>query len=449
MKTLFKSIILLIAVWTSFLLVNCNQDEEADQLQEISQSRFNVSILKSAQLKNKPQLLEELSKLQGVTRQISGREVYNSQYDFTINTENIAQIIDNETNLATYTFAILGRDLDEAMQNLLIQEQNDGSYLSSIIEYNFTKRDFRTNPESLSKEFKYFPIEIDVNGIIENSSATSRCIPPHYQCVEVWETQTTSGVYGNCDQEHANGETCEPDDDTVSVLVTYECWWEQGSGCGGEDNEELDSSGSGSGSGYGGAPSTITAPIVTTPTMPVYEYVIACLGISAEDGASYLTDEQRAWLQTREGSSHANAINDFLIAKGCDSSNQQFAQETIQALMEGGEVDFDKEVIFNISDDCHRKIVENTFNNTSELTQSIKAVFESQNTEYFYLIDTSDTMPSGYAGATNPVPSCASNCLITTTLNSNIFTNSTDLFVASTVIHEAPMLYLYFYGIQV
>lgn len=181
MKTLFKSTILLIVVCTSFLFMNCNQDEEADQLQETSQSQFNVSVLKRTQLKDKPQLLEKLSKLQGVTKQISGREVYNSQYDFTINTENVIQIIDNETNLATYTFAVLGRGVDEAMHNLLIQEQNNGNYLSSIIEYNFTERDFQTNPESLSKEFKYFPVEIDVNGIIGSSSTMSRCIPPHYQ----------------------------------------------------------------------------------------------------------------------------------------------------------------------------------------------------------------------------------------------------------------------------
>jgi len=67
----------------------------------------------------------------------TNKTVYNSQYDFTINT-SYAKVITNTNGLKNYTFGVYRAEDNELLENLLLQEQEDNTFKVSLVQYNLT-----------------------------------------------------------------------------------------------------------------------------------------------------------------------------------------------------------------------------------------------------------------------------------------------------------------------
>ena len=144
MKNKFKNIaklgILLFGI--SVTIMSCQKDDQANApIQHQGKEILKVRTLKNNEISINTKLVSKLQTILSVkdTKQISGvqnREVYNSQYDFYIDTD-IANYIENDIG-HSYTFPIYRAVQNTLTENLLLALQEDGSYKAFLIAYNFT-----------------------------------------------------------------------------------------------------------------------------------------------------------------------------------------------------------------------------------------------------------------------------------------------------------------------
>lgn len=152
------------------------------------------------------------------------------------------------------------------------------------------------------------------------------------------------------------------------------------------------------------------------------------------------------------GNSNCNKTKELDQYMIDNPSEIEFGQLAADAICAEFEVDYDKKIIYEITDPCQLKIIKEAFNNTSALTQTVKNVFTGVNTNYSYKIKDTIIPNNQYGGtraaATDALPTCATgNCTFTTQLNTwvlsggdpdrPLWNGATDLSIAKTVIHES------------
>lgn len=117
-----------------------------------------------------------------------------------------------------------------------------------------------------------------------------------------------------------------------------------------------------------------------------------------------------------------------------------FAQAAVEAICDGGEVDFLEEIIYDSSLDnypCHKQVISEAIGTCSPITQAIMSVFEAS--DYMNLTfkvsnaitsNASTTQVSSY----DPINHI---CNITITFRESYLQTATDLSIARTAIHES------------
>jgi len=240
MKKTFKNITKLGILFfgISLAITSCQKDDNVVSETPVKQNKFTVTKVNSTIINNDFNLVTTLDKItpQKTKTSNSERVYYNEIYGFEIDTNQGVLIEDNTTGLKHYTFAILNSHLDSPAQNIIIKENLDGAYSSFISEYTFTEREYYANPNIDKSNVMYFPIDLDANLILNDT--TSRCIAPHWRCLEVWGVEVSYAPYDgdltDCTQAEYEAGTCI---DRVpiytDVLEARECWYDLGSGCGG------------------------------------------------------------------------------------------------------------------------------------------------------------------------------------------------------------------------
>jgi len=166
------------------------------------------------------------------------------------------------------------------------------------------------------------------------------------------------------------------------------------------------------------------------------------------------------WNNTLTAEQRAETVA-FLTANAWSGNAVEFSNLAVGATCNGGDVDFEEQIIYDLDTKCQEKLVKEAVEISHPLVQSIKEVFQKD--DKFKLkfiskdldgvsgpIDVSNFKPAG----TVPLANCNDNgeCVITIELDSDMLAQSTDLFIKAQVIHEmvhAALIYMYETGILV
>jgi len=343
-------------------ITSCQKDDVVITETPVAQNGFTVTKTNSIIINNDSNLVTVLNKIASkkTKKSNSERTYYNETYGFEIDTEEGVLIEDATTGLKHYTFSILNNDLDFPLQNVVIKESLDGTYSSFISEYSFTERDYFTNANVDKSNIKYFPIDIDVNSMLnEDSSSINRCIPAHYSCIEVsyyqltWVDQSDHdclpGDTANCTGTHTQVPVY------VEVVLGSNCNLTEASGCGG-GTLAIDTMPLTTTIGTGSHPNVDNGnyvnetgyDVVTTPLIP--KAIGKQIRLNFENS---LTTAQNTYYNDPVNNSEYLLINQFLLTPPNGMTPEVyavsqelidknlFAQQAIQALMQNTYPSFD------------------------------------------------------------------------------------------------------------
>ena len=179
---------LLIVLFFNFLLTNgCQKEDEENITTQLP--RYQVERIAGDDLQSNYLILEKLSEFSPKEKEQSGqfsRVLYNNNYGFSVITDDVKHIVDTDTGLDSYNFPIT-RDsiMSDKIENLVLQENQQGSYEAYIVEYGFNEQVYILSSEDflISTNTKYTPIDFDESIFYQNEMART---VTEYLCAEVW-----------------------------------------------------------------------------------------------------------------------------------------------------------------------------------------------------------------------------------------------------------------------
>ncbi len=195
-KLYLKTGILLLGV--CFLVFNCQKDDgfkEEQNAEIVKNQSFKISkINKERVLSNR--IVKE--KIETISRNIKQKEnhlhnkdVVSSEHGFTINTNQVTYIENNDGTYHSYTFLIEREVETTILENLLLSLQSDGSYKMALLTYNITAQEKEDIANGLSVDVsnKVNSVEINEEGLITDIFSKDEF------CTKIIETYCSAGLH--------------------------------------------------------------------------------------------------------------------------------------------------------------------------------------------------------------------------------------------------------------
>lgn len=426
----FKSLSLFLILGLLISNFSCQVDEAIVEKENIDKKNdFIIKHIESNEIQKNKILANKIQNLKNSLSDFKSKTVYNSEFDFYIDTEQALYVQSNDSLYHSYTFQINRTTPSNNLENLFLSLQADGSYKSYIVTYNVTEQEKNQiyNNVQVNLENKVSYLEIDNTSMQNDIFARETKV-----CIYV---VTTSCSQGNHVDGYLDGAECP----AHQFTVTQFCTSTTGSGgtssgdYSGEDGSLGGSPGTGSGGG-GNSNDPVTTPVYVKQP---WEKIQDCLGLEW----SLNNSSTLAWLQNHK--TQAGQISNFLEANQCNEQASAFAKEAAIAMEEGGEVDFVDGVILHHTITSNQKlkcvydklksnnnnVFNNIINNHFDSSKSANIRFEV------------GTTPNGEDAITIPYIANASDVNSTSNykiiLNVNIINNLSTLEVAFLYIHES------------
>ncbi len=457
MKQIFKSLLIIIIAMVVF---NCQKDEL-----EVNQSNNNIltndisfkvkqykELKYDAKFNNALNMIAEHKKEQ--RNDHDGKTVMEQHYGFTIDSSSIKQV--DIGGFTSYTMLIERETIHpNVFENLVVQIGGEDEITAFVIKYHPSP-----NPTYNEAHDSYgFEGDFEITPIVYDAT-TSTSSKMVYGCNEVYEVRCEGGNNGACNgPSHIPGPQCYGEYNSCIGLTQtgQSCgYYDDGtdSTSGGGTSSTGTTSGGGQSNGGGSRSGTTNSnTVVTSPTAPQpWQEVVNCLGLLSIDSTpNGFTPEMADWLQAQP-KTVASPINVFLQNEDCSEGSQGFVVQAIDALMNGGEVNFDDKIIVKASfiDEypCHADVVMQSANVCSDFNIQFLNAFESSQ-EYYVNYDQNDPITddglSGNLAVTRSLLGCtASICNSNITFNNSYFDTITNLGLASAAIHENAHALLYY-----
>ena len=271
----------------SLFVTNCEKDY-TNEIEIQTHSRFKVKILNQKQVNSNKQIAEKLKKvdlkIKRKTNSVFSKEIYNEEYDFTINTDYVKYLEDTENGNHSYNFLISRENPeDDKLENLLLILNSEGNYDAYLVKYDFSIEEYSNIDQNTlnSRTTTYMPIDFDISVFNEGELAK---VTPNLVCVEVWVQTTVPTDEGN---NTGNTDLYE----TIWVLESSTCTWIGGGGGdsdgttggaedpgGDETSDNCDTCGSSGGNGGTPSPPDEEEPgtIISVPTTMSIDDVENC-----------------------------------------------------------------------------------------------------------------------------------------------------------------------------
>ncbi len=188
------SFILLTYILNSCQKENINQNSQ----KQTAKNSTKISMLRDTALENDKSLMRVLDNAEAKKQDSrANKTVYNAQYDFTINTD-YAKVITNANGTNNYTFGVYREEDNGLLENLLLKEQIDGTFLVYLVQYDVseTERSTLANQEIVNMENKitYVPLEDISSSVFDKVNSTAEtCTVFSYE----WQEASTCGAGGN------------------------------------------------------------------------------------------------------------------------------------------------------------------------------------------------------------------------------------------------------------
>ena len=128
----------------TILLWNCEKEETEKEV--VKKSNYSVTKINFSDIKQNTQLIQKLEKFSKSKKKenlndTQNKDVYSSEYDFTINTDFINYVESKDQKYHSYTF-LIERDIDNGLlENLLVNLKKDGNYECFLISYNINQQE--------------------------------------------------------------------------------------------------------------------------------------------------------------------------------------------------------------------------------------------------------------------------------------------------------------------
>jgi len=174
----------------SLLLTNCEKETKEEIQAESQESTLILKHYSKQDIEKNPKLVSRLNKFNDKltkykSENVSARTVYNSEYDFTINT-NLATYIENG-DYHSYTFPLV-QDDDEKMTNVMFELNDQGEYDAFLVKYDYTANEFNTlDLTSLSLVTSMEPIDLDFNSLSARRNVAYICVFTYdSHCCDNW-----------------------------------------------------------------------------------------------------------------------------------------------------------------------------------------------------------------------------------------------------------------------
>ncbi|TYA52962.1 hypothetical protein [Formosa maritima] len=236
----------------------------------------------------------------------------------------------------------------------------------------------------------------------------------------------------------------------IGCFVTWYCNWGGSIHLAGDNCTEsymfsettcnLGGGGSGGGGGAGGSGSPNNPdPINTAPTytIPYEQNLIECLGLNSVENANLVVSN---WINNPDNFMQMREASIYLIGENCIADAQAFTIEAIETTIEGGEVDFENEVILDETfKDSETQCIHNLLKSNSEFYNNMLSNFSSEDARGVLVLKIGSTL-NGDWGTTLGSYNNYNEFIITT--NSNI-ENSSNLKRMVTLSHELIHAYMF------
>ena len=165
LKQISKALLLCLMLYFS----SCANDDFIENSNQIkTKSDYVVKKLNNKDLKNNKKLLNKIEKFSFKKSNLEQRNIYYSEYGFSIETDEFLFIGNDSTH--TYTFNIEKDIEDEFVENLVLKYVGNDTYNAFLIRYNLSETDKLNikNGQSIQNylnkaEFAYIP---EINGSI-------------------------------------------------------------------------------------------------------------------------------------------------------------------------------------------------------------------------------------------------------------------------------------------
>ncbi len=124
---------------------SCQQDDfKIDEFAVENETPFSMKIISNNEIKENSIVFEQLKKFSKntINNNVLAREVDNSNYGFTVNTDYSKFVESNDGSLHSYTFLIEREEEgNEILENLVLTLQTDGTYKTEVVSYDFINDD--------------------------------------------------------------------------------------------------------------------------------------------------------------------------------------------------------------------------------------------------------------------------------------------------------------------
>ena len=313
-KKYLKTGILLIGI--SLLLWNCEK-EDSEIIQSESDSDFKIEIVTLKQIESNAIASNKLNKIitktSNTLSNYASKDIYNAQYNFTVNTDYVKYIEKGEYH--SYNFPITRENpVNDNIENLLLSLNTEGGYDAYLVEYVVLKESFSNlSIEELNSITTHFtPINIDSSSLLA-ARLSFECVVDRFLYCPLGGGHT-----------EGFGDKCE-----LEIAVVSTCSWvnsggsSDGTATGSETTNEGTNETSG---GTGGTSSTNNTtiddnPIISTPTVDIYDgFSIAKYLNTIKDETSWTpvigTYLNRPTLKYTHKKSYYNGDTQYLLQTG-------------------------------------------------------------------------------------------------------------------------------------
>jgi hypothetical protein len=354
MKIIFKVLpFTIIAV--ALLFFGCEKDQDVMNESKIDAKTLNVigKFVEGDSIRQANKSLDVFLRARFERdNSLSAENITSNMYGFTIDTNRVLQLVgDTYTN---YIFSVYrpNQVTTTILENYMLTIFDTGDYMQVLVAYPMIDTNGILEPSVIGTTLTY------INDV---SLLTGAEMPPCASLADEIIGWDISCVDVNCTAggDHSYGEPCngspsqQPSRICTGGWVTTGCMTSGGSPGTSPSNDPV---GGGQNTGDPNNDPIEEVPIV--PFVPYWLSIVNCVNDGATgsfDNSLPLSTTDINWLQSQVGSVHANAISDFIIENGCDT-NESFIDEAVKALQDGGEVDFEEEIILDSTFVNHQRL---------------------------------------------------------------------------------------------
>ncbi|RTL14266.1 MAG: hypothetical protein EKK56_01830 [Flavobacteriaceae bacterium] len=449
MKNKFKSLSISLLIVFLLTTISCQVEETIVETENIkNQNDLLIKKISFNEINNSI-VVDKINKTKTLTKRTasaSNKIIKDTLNNFYINSDE-GMYIEKTDGTKSYTFFVF-RENSTDLENLVIIVYPNNEVKTFLVDYNktFNELNSMSLEQMQNNQIEYYEINFNTNELIpvfqNNSNGRYIC-----ETIMFWDSTL------NCDEGDLYGADNPQGTCGGWVIIGHTCW-EGGSG-GGEGfgfDSDFGTNGNGSPTGGGGSTGSGSSgsssnQIITTPTTSLEsEQEAQALIKRQKNFTTNLSWNQNAWLNNNQEAE--NNIFEYLESQVTDllateysAESVDFIKEAIIALMNGGEININNEII-----------VEESFSNNQKTYCVFQKLLSLSNNSHFKkiivdLFDSNDkanvifsiaNLPSGYDAVTSPQArgGITSHSLYKITLDQNFVNNASTIEIALTLIHE-------------